>query len=157
MFAYMKKAGLLAALIASLSIAFAAPAAHANRWEGIEPRANADVATPARINDNDTIGEDMRQGVNRAANRIGNGVDRATDRATNGVNRATNRVENGMNRAFDTRDNNNGRYNALNTTNNGYRANAANTTDDDGFSWGWLGLLGLLGLAGMRSRDRDRA
>ncbi len=32
------------------------------------------------------------------------------------------------------------------TTNTG---NAANTNDDRGFDWGWLGLLGLLGLAGL--------
>jgi MYXO-CTERM domain-containing protein len=164
MFAYMKKAGILAVLIASFSLVFAAPGASANRWEGIEPRGTVDMTAPARFNDNDTLGEDMREGyqgmkngMQRAANRVENGVDRATNRMENGVNRATNRVDNGMNRAFDTRDNNNGRYNTLNTTNNGYRATAATTTNDRGFSWGWLGLLGLLGLAGMRNRDRDRA
>lgn len=37
---------------------------------------------------------------------------------------------------------------------NNYRA-AATTTNNRGFSWGWLGLIGLFGLAGMRSRSRD--
>ncbi|MHA6483182.1 WGxxGxxG family protein [Paenibacillus sp. strain BS8-2] len=175
----MKKAGLLALLIASFSLAFAAPAANANRWDGIEPRGNFDVSS-ARYNDNDTLGEDMREGyrdmknginraanrvendVNRATNRIENGVNRATNRVENGVNRATNRVENGVSRVYDTRDTRtNGRYNTLSTTdnvNNRYRVNATDTTSTkDGFSWGWLGLLGLLGLAGMRSRERDRA
>ena len=32
---------------------------------------------------------------------------------------------------------------------------AAVTEDDDGPSWGWLGLLGLIGLAGLGGRRRD--
>lgn len=35
--------------------------------------------------------------------------------------------------------------------------NATTTTpdDNDGFSWGWLGLLGLFGLAGLAGRNRE--
>ncbi len=31
------------------------------------------------------------------------------------------------------------------------------TVEDDGVSWGWLGLLGLIGLAGLVGRNSDRA
>ncbi|MEA5452012.1 WGxxGxxG family protein [Leptolyngbya sp. CCNP1308] len=31
------------------------------------------------------------------------------------------------------------------------------TTEDDGLSWGWLGLLGLLGLGGLAGRSRASA
>lgn len=142
----MKKAGLLAVLFACFTLAFAAPGASANRWDGIEPRGNVDM-TPARYNDNDTLGEDMREGYQN----MKNGVQRATNRVETGVNRAANRVESGVNRTFDTRDNT--------MMNNRYRAAATTTTTDNnrGWDWGWLGLLGLLGLAGMRSRERDRA
>ena len=33
--------------------------------------------------------------------------------------------------------------------------NNAQSNDDDGFDFGWLGLLGLAGLAGLRGRHRD--
>lgn len=33
----------------------------------------------------------------------------------------------------------------------------AQTSRNDGFDWGWLGLLGLVGLAGLAGRNRDRA
>lgn len=31
----------------------------------------------------------------------------------------------------------------------------ADTTDDDGFDWDWLGLLGLIGLAGLAGKKRQ--
>jgi|GEM_PF-2413713 hypothetical protein len=75
---------------------------------------------------NNTLGNDIRQGVNEGINTT--------------------------NRALGTDMNYVGNGNNVRTNN--YRATAAN--NDRGFDWGWLGLLGLFGLAGMRSRSRER-
>lgn len=105
--------------------------------------------------DNDTPGEDVRQGINRGINATNRALGTDFDRV-NGTN------GNGMNgNGFDRNGVNGYRTNATNadTVRNNVRTYA--TTDNDrGFdwgNWGWLGLAGLIGLAGMRGRDRDRA
>lgn len=57
-----------------------------------------------------------------------------------------------------TTDGNYNNYNmrSLDGTTTGHRyRTTATTTNNNGMSWGWLGLIGLFGLAGMRGRNRE--
>lgn len=88
-----------------------------------------------RNNNDTTIGNEMRNDVNRGINN----TNRALGTDIDPIDRTNNRT-------------------TMNGTNN-YRTNNVRATaaaDNDGFDWGWVGLLGLIGLAGMRNRDRER-
>lgn len=127
----MKKTVLMLSLMVCFMLAAAVPAFADNM--------NRNNAGTYGTNNNGTVGNEIRQDVNRGISNTNRALGTDID-PIDGVN--NDRV--GMN---------NGRVGMNNYRANNVRANAAG--DDDGFDWGWLGLLGLLGLAGMRSRDRE--
>ncbi|WP_240941763.1 WGxxGxxG family protein [Paenibacillus sp. HB172176] len=150
----MKKAGIIAVIFACFTFIFALPAAHANNMKGT-------YTDNSVTNDMNRGYQNMKNDINRTTHSMKYDMNRATNRVENGVNRAATNVENGVNRVLDVNDNNYdyNRTNMMNRTN--YKAanyrTMADTTNNNNFNWGWLGLLGLIGLAGLRNRDRGRA
>ncbi|WP_027085225.1 WGxxGxxG family protein [Cohnella panacarvi] len=156
----MKKLLLSSLLVSSLSVAAVTPAFAQTPTSPATSQTygqtNNNMLNPGTMNRTFVNDVDRMRGDLNPFNNNGNRVDlNPFDRNnTNGM------VTNDRAGTYGTYDRN--RMNAYNTnrvTTNGVRTNsyraAATTTNNRGFSWGWLGLLGLFGLAGMRSRSRD--